>query len=63
MVSKASEDLPEPERPVMTVREFDADVLEVVLARAPDYQFGQAHETNSLPPQEPWRSVGTLSPR
>src|SRR5258708_5985253 len=42
---------------------FDADVLEVVLARAPDYQFGQAHETNSLPPQEPWRSVGTLSPR
>jgi hypothetical protein len=34
-----------------------------VLARAPDYQFGQAHETNSLPPQEPRRSVGTLSPR
>ena len=24
---------------------FDADVFEVVLARAPDYQFGQAHET------------------
>src|SRR5882762_2856559 len=42
---------------------FDADILEVMLARAPDYQFGQAHETNSLPPQEPWRSVGTLSPR
>jgi hypothetical protein len=47
-----------------------------VLARAPDYQFGQAHETNRLPPQElacpqaglpayggPRRSVATLSPR
>src|SRR5229473_5337097 len=32
--------------------DFDADVLEVVLARAPDYQFGQAHETKPLPPQE-----------
>ncbi len=43
--------------------DFDADILEVVLARAPDYQFGQAHETKTLPPQEPQRSVGTLSPR
>src|SRR5437016_13782570 len=43
-------------------RNFDADVFQVVLARAPDYQFGQAHETRTLPPQEPWRSVGTLSP-
>src|SRR5260370_24299563 len=24
---------------------FDADILEVMLPRAPDYQFGQAHET------------------
>src|SRR2546426_1631419 len=44
-------------------RNFDADIFQVVLARAPDYQFGQAHETNPLPPQEPQRSVGTLSPR
>src|SRR5882762_128416 len=42
---------------------FDVDVLEVVLACAPDYQFGQAHETKTLPPQEPRHSVGTLSPR
>ena len=42
---------------------FNADILEVVLARAPDYQFGQAHETKTLPPQEPRRSMGTLSPR
>src|SRR5713226_7502408 len=36
--------------------DFDADVLEVVLARPPNYQFGQAHETpikrRVLPPQE-----------
>ncbi len=25
--------------------DFDADVFQVVLARAPDYQFGQPHET------------------
>src|SRR2546427_11994945 len=43
--------------------DFDADVFQIVLARAPDYQFGQAHETKTLPPQEPWRSVDTLSPR
>ena len=43
--------------------DFDADVFQVVLARAPDYQFGEAHESETLPPQEPWRSVGTLSPR
>ena len=42
---------------------FDADVFEVVLARAPDYQFGQSHETKTLPPQELWRSAGTLSPK
>jgi hypothetical protein len=24
-----------------------------VLARAPDYQFGQAHETKALPPESP----------
>jgi len=64
---KASEDFPEPERPVITVRLFrgisDADIFEVVLARATDYQFGQAHEMKTLPPQEPRRPVGTLSPR
>jgi len=26
---------------------FHVDILEVVLARAPDYQFGQAHETKT----------------
>src|SRR6266481_6902045 len=53
--------------------DFDADIFEVVLARAPDYQFGQAHVTpikrkyslhRSLPAYgEPRRSVGTLSPK
>src|SRR5260370_11070610 len=32
--------------------DFNADVLEVVLARGPDYRFCQAHETKTLPPQE-----------
>src|SRR6266849_3412367 len=41
--------------------DFDADILEVVLARAPDYQFGQAHETkrslhrSMLPSPACWR--------
>src|SRR6266478_3579561 len=42
--------------------DFDVDILQVMLARAPDYQFGQAHETKSLPPQELRRPVVTLSP-
>src|SRR6266403_4456141 len=42
--------------------DFDVDILEVMLARAPDYQFGQAHVTKSLPPQELRRPVVTLSP-
>src|SRR6266853_2873137 len=32
--------------------DFDADIFEVVLTRAADYQFGQAHESETLPPQE-----------
>src|SRR4029077_15193490 len=43
-------------------RNLDADVLEIVLARAPDNEFSQAHDSTALPPQEPWRTVGTLRP-
>jgi len=34
-------------------RDFDADVLEIVLARAADNEFRQAHDPQTLPPQEP----------
>src|SRR5260370_19011228 len=53
--------------------DFDADILEVVLPLAPDYQFGQAHETpikrmyflhrSMHAAGGPWRSGGTPSPR
>src|SRR5258708_14564889 len=43
--------------------DFEADVFEIVLPRAPDNEFSQPHETKPLPPQEPRHPVGTLSPR
>src|SRR4029077_9889099 len=33
--------------------DFDADIFEIVLARAADYEFRQAHDPQTLPPQEP----------
>src|SRR5437016_14374660 len=32
-------------------RNLDADVFQVVLPRAPDCQFGQAHRAKALPPE------------
>ena len=53
MVSKASEDLPEPESPVMTVSSIagdaDGDVLEVVLAGTADDEEFLGHSPESYP--------------
>ena len=43
-------------------RNLDVDVLEIVLPRAPDDEFSQAHDPTALPPQELQRTVGTLRP-
>jgi hypothetical protein len=53
MVSKASDDLPEPESPVITIRlsrgRSEIDALEVVLAGAADrYSLELAHEDRHL---------------
>jgi len=48
MVSKASEDFPEPERPgdhgEGVARDLDVDVLQIVLTRAADRDVGDSHE-------------------
>src|SRR5581483_9492172 len=43
--------------------DFEADVLEVVLARAPNDEFGEAHKSEAPPPQEAPAPSGNTEPR
>ena len=44
-------------------RYLNVDILEVMLPRAADDQFRQAHVGEWLPPQEPWPPAGNLGPQ
>ena len=61
MVSKASEDLPEPERPVTTIRavagQIDIDALQIVLAGTANAD-GLGHGARTERVGEPTRTIG-----